>query len=154
MLRTLVVHPDAETLLPLLVDASHTPAVAPGELLRMVRTSLRMSQGQLARRSSIDQAHIVRIESGRIDAQWKTLEKLFAALGCQLAPHVRVHGGLEKILEDQIHKRAQLNVERGERLWPSNPPLSDVQLLTKEQEWAETLRNRHTSEIWDEDSQP
>src|SRR5579872_6952847 len=99
-LRDIELDPRTETLLPLLTDTSKTPDVAPGELLRLVRTSLRMTQKQLAERSGIDQAHITRMEAGTVDAQWKSWLRVFEALECKLVLRVQAEGGLEGVLED------------------------------------------------------
>lgn len=63
----------------------------PRLLLRSLRSALRMSQAQLARRSGVPRAHIARIESGRIDAGFGTLSRLFDAMFCDLIvlPKVR-----------------------------------------------------------------
>ena len=54
------------------------------ELLRALRSALRMSQAQLARRAGVAQAHIARIERGRLDPRLGTLKRLFAAMYCEL----------------------------------------------------------------------
>ncbi len=66
-----------------------------GFYLRALRGKLRMSQAQLARRSGIDQGQIARIELGKIEAELKTLRKLFAAMFCDLLviPKPRQHLG-------------------------------------------------------------
>jgi len=52
--------------------------------VRSLRSALRMSQSQLARRSGIPRAHIDRLEAGRIDPQLSTLSRLFDAMFCDL----------------------------------------------------------------------
>ena len=53
-------------------------------IVRALRSALRMSQAQLARRSQVPQAHIARLESGAIDPQLSTLSRLFDAMFCEL----------------------------------------------------------------------
>lgn len=55
-----------------------------GFYLKALRGKLRMSQAQLGRRSGVDQGQIARLESGKIEAELKTLRKLFGALFCDL----------------------------------------------------------------------
>ncbi len=66
-----------------------------GFYLRALRGKLRMSQAQLARRSAIDQGQIARIELGQVEAELKTLRKLFGSLFCDLLiiPKPRQHLG-------------------------------------------------------------
>ena len=60
--------------------ARHDPRV----YVRALRSALRMSQAQLARRSGVDQAHIARLEAGTLDMQLTTLRRLFDAMFCDL----------------------------------------------------------------------
>jgi hypothetical protein len=140
----------ATTHLPFLVDASKTSSLSPGELLRLVRTTLRMTQGQLSKRSGIDQAHITRMEGGQVDGQWKTWVKLFEAMECKPTLRLETEGGLEVIVERRIQQTSQQKVAWGEKMFP-DPPLSDAKRQEELAEWAETLRNRRTSEIWEEE---
>jgi DNA-binding XRE family transcriptional regulator len=151
ILREIVVDPEAETILPLVVDSTKTPNLAPGELLRLVRTTLRMTQEQLAKRSGIVQAHIARMEAGRVDGQWKTWVKLFEALQCRLVLRLQAEGGVGGIIESRIHQTAQLKVAWGEKMFP-DPPLSDAERQEELAEWVETLQNRRTSDIWEEET--
>jgi transcriptional regulator with XRE-family HTH domain len=56
----------------------------PASLLRALRSALRMSQSQLARRSAVPRAHLARVESGRLDPRLSTLSRLFDAMFCDL----------------------------------------------------------------------
>jgi len=153
LLRPLAVHPESESWLPLVVDSAKTPSLEPGQLLRMIRTNLRMTQGQLSQRSGIDQAHITRMEAGKVDAQWKTWSRLFEAMGCRLALRVQAEGGLERIVEDRVQQTARKNVIRVERMYPDKP-LSDAERQEEKREWIEIIQERHTPEIWDEEEPP
>ena len=61
-------------------QARHEAAV----FLRALRSALRMSQAQLARRSGVAQPHIASLEAGTIDPQLTTLRRLFDATFCDL----------------------------------------------------------------------
>jgi len=57
---------------------------APAVLVRALRSKLKMSQADLARRARMPQAQVARIESGRGDVQLGTLRRLFDAMFCDL----------------------------------------------------------------------
>jgi len=132
------------------IDPSPGPKARPGELLRLLRTALRMSQVQMARRSGIDQAHIARIESGQVDLQWSSLERLFKALSCQPALSIRPDESLEEILERRIRLTAHRRVIWKLKLFPDQR-LTRKQRHEKEEDWATRLSNRRTSEIWEDE---
>ena len=70
-----------------LIYTAKAPAQArtpPLALVRALRSALRMSQAQLARRCGLPQAHIARLEAGPIDVQLGTLSRMFDALFCDL----------------------------------------------------------------------
>ena len=82
----------------LMVFLGHAPWGAfhePGQYLRGMRAQLRMSQEQLALRAKVPQAHIARLEAGKIDARLSTWRRLFDAMECRLLvlPHPRRRPG-------------------------------------------------------------
>lgn len=52
----------------------------PGDSIRERRIELGWTQAELSRRSGVPQADISRIENGRLDARWSTIQRLSAAL--------------------------------------------------------------------------
>ena len=56
-----------------------------GYWIRAMRSSLRITQQELSRRSGVPRATISRIETGRVDPQVSTVRRLFEAAGCELA---------------------------------------------------------------------
>lgn len=58
-----------------LAELSH-----PGDPIRERRIELGWTQAELAKRSGIPQADISRIENGRLDARWSTIQRLSTAL--------------------------------------------------------------------------
>ncbi len=71
----------------LVIRLSHPPKAMtypPAAYLRALRSYMRMSQRQLARRSGLGQAHICRIERGRVDPGLAAWRRLFDALFCDL----------------------------------------------------------------------
>lgn len=64
----------------------------PAALVRALRSALRMSQSQLARRSGVAKREIARLESERHSPRLETLERLLDAMFCDLLvlPRARV----------------------------------------------------------------
>ena len=52
----------------------------PGHSIRARRVELGWTQADLAERSGVSQADISRIENGRLDARWSTIQRLSEAL--------------------------------------------------------------------------
>ncbi len=52
----------------------------PGRLIRERRTALGWSQDRLAELSDVAQADISRIENGRLDARWSTIQRIMSVL--------------------------------------------------------------------------
>ena len=94
--------------LPLIAGA---PAAAHA---RALRSALRMSQAQLARRSGVPQAHIARLEAGAVDVRLSTLARLFDAMFCDLIvlPRARLTPS-----EAIARRRAEQANRRYGRLW-------------------------------------
>src|SRR5271154_2396690 len=65
--------------------AAPPPArLEPHVYLRALRSALRMSAAQLAKRSGVAQAHIARLEKGAARCSVATLKRLFDAMFCDL----------------------------------------------------------------------
>lgn len=75
----------------------HT-AMSYGQWIRTVRNYLRMTQQELAQRSQIPQSHLAQIESGKIDPQIGTLQRIFDGLSCELVIEPRPRRPLSEIL--------------------------------------------------------
>lgn len=52
----------------------------PGHLIREQRTALGWSQDRLAELCDVTQADISRIENGRLDARWSTIQRIMSVL--------------------------------------------------------------------------
>lgn len=63
---------------------SHIWRAPVGNALCATRALSKLSQEELARRSSVHRPMISRIENGRADPQWTTVCRLFRALGYEL----------------------------------------------------------------------
>jgi transcriptional regulator with XRE-family HTH domain len=91
-----------------IIHAGRIPAgalLAPEQFVRALRSALRMSQGQLALRSGVPKAHVVRLEAGKIDARLSTLRRLLDALFCDLLvlPRARLRPG-EAVARRRLEK--------------------------------------------------
>jgi DNA-binding transcriptional regulator YiaG len=87
--------------------ARHEPRV----YLRALRSRLRMSQAQLARRSGIEQRHISRFETGKSDLRLNTLRRLFDAMFCDLliVPRPRKRPG-DALADHQLGRSSYLPI--------------------------------------------
>lgn len=65
----------------------------PGGLVRERRIELGWTQAELAERTGVPQADISRIENGRLDARWSTLQRLLGALAGGGAPRRSLANG-------------------------------------------------------------
>jgi predicted transcriptional regulator len=61
----------------------------PGDSIRERRIELGWTQAELATRTGIPQADISRIENGRLDARWSTIQRISAALATTEQPRKR-----------------------------------------------------------------
>ena len=65
-------------------DAPAAAARPPYVYVRAIRTLLRMTQEQLARRAGTTKSHVAQVESGKTNVGVDTLRKLFDAMFCDL----------------------------------------------------------------------
>ena len=79
----------------------HEPS--PGDWIRILRESLRMTQAELASRAKITQPHLAGIETGKTDPQVGTLKRIFEAMSCDLVLEPRP----KKAIKDMLRGRAR-----------------------------------------------
>jgi transcriptional regulator with XRE-family HTH domain len=82
---------------------SETHNLKPKDWIRLLRTYLRMTQAELAKRAKITQANLAAIESGKVDPRVGTLQRIYQGLSC----HLSVEPRLQKPLEDILRGRAR-----------------------------------------------
>ena len=70
----------------------------PGDWIRLLRTFLRMTQAELAKRANITQANLIAIESGKADPRVSTLHRIYQGLSCGLSVEPHPQKPLEEIL--------------------------------------------------------
>jgi transcriptional regulator with XRE-family HTH domain len=123
----------------------------PGELVRLLRQQLHMTQSQLAGRSGVPQAKIARIETGKIDFRISTLKRLLEALGASpiLLAHRNVSG------KEMCRKRARAVAERNvgrilgtSALEAQQPRPANTKAMIREEE--RRLLEKNPSELWNE----
>jgi transcriptional regulator with XRE-family HTH domain len=70
----------------------------PKDWIRLLRTYLRMTQAELAKRAKITQANLGAIESGKVDPRVSTLQRIYQGLYCGLSIEPRPQKPLEELL--------------------------------------------------------
>lgn len=70
----------------------------PGTWVRIVRSYLRMTQKELARRTKIPQPYLADIETGKVDIRFSTLGRIFQAMHCRLSVRPEPIGRFEEVL--------------------------------------------------------
>lgn len=82
-----------------------------GQMVKMIRTHLKMSQKALAARAGIPQPTISRIEQGKQNANLSTLKKMLDALSCDLVIAPLLRESIEGIRKKQAKKIAEKRVQ-------------------------------------------
>ncbi len=72
-----------------------------GDWIRLLRNRLRMTQVELAHRAHITQPNLAAIESGKVDPQVGTLQRIYEGLGCELNLEPLLHKSLEELMRDR-----------------------------------------------------
>ena len=132
--------------------ASQAPegAIPVPRLIALLRLRLGMTQAQLAKRCGLPQSHIAKIESGKVDVQLATLQRIFKALFCQLTLAPRPDGNLDQILRAQARKAALIRVKRVAGTMAMEDQRPEAGLLEDlVQAESERLLKKRSSEIWD-----
>jgi predicted DNA-binding mobile mystery protein A len=108
---------------------------SPADWIRILRTSLRMTQAELARRAKISQPHLAGIESGKTDPQISTLKRIFEAMSCDLVLQPRPKKHIKELLRGRARSIAlkRLKQSMGTMALEQQAPEADVfkQLLEK-----------------------
>src|SRR5215470_11115951 len=69
-----------------------------GDWIKILRLGLRMPQKELARRAHVEPAHLARIEGGKANPEWRTLERIYRALSCELVVEPRPTRSIDEIV--------------------------------------------------------
>ena len=108
---------------------------SPAAWIRILRTYLRMTQAELARRAKISQPHLAGIESGKTDPQISTVKRIFEAMSCDLVLQPRPKKHIKELLRGRARSIAlkRLKQSMGTMALEQQAPEADVfkQLLEK-----------------------
>lgn len=124
-----------------------------GALIKSVRSQLGMSQKALAQRSGVPQATISRIEQQKRDANLATLNKILAAISCNLVIIPLLQDSIEAIRRKQARKMAekQIHYLKGTmNLESQQPDAKFIEELIKQEE--ERLLQGPKAKLWDENA--
>lgn len=84
--------------------------IAIGNIIALIRSQLRMSQRSLAKRAKVPQSSISKIESGILNPNIATLNKIFNALSCKLILSAYPYEDLELLRKQQIRNVAEKKI--------------------------------------------
>lgn len=126
---------------------AHEPS--PGDWIRILRDSLRMTQAELARRAKITQPHLAGIESGKTDPQISTLRRIFDAMSCDLVIEPRPRQPIKEVLRGRARSVAlkRLKQSMGTMALEHQAPDADVFKHLLEKRTDEILLDRR-EKLW------
>ena len=84
----------------------------PRDWIRLLRTYLRMTQTELAKRANITTANLVAIESGKADPRVSTLQRIYKALSSNLSLEPLPRKPLEEILRGRARAIALMRLKK------------------------------------------
>lgn len=119
----------------------------PGDWIRLIRNYLRMTQTELATHAKITQPNLAAIESGKVDPQVSTLQRIYQGLSCNLSVEPRPQKPLEEILRGRARAIAlkRLKHTMGTMALENQVPGEEVfeQLLRKRTDDLLRSRRKH-----------
>lgn len=124
-----------------------------GALIKSIRTQLGISQKSLAGRAGVPQSTISRIEQEERDANLATLNKILAAISCDLVIIPLLQDSIEAIRRKQARKMAEQQVHylKGTmNLEDQQPDEKFVEELIKQE--IERLLQGPNAKLWDENA--
>ncbi len=125
-----------------------------GDWIRIVRTSLRMSQADLARLAGVAQANLAGIETGKVTPRVSTLKRIFDAMSCNVVIEPQPRKPLDEVLRDKARSVAlkRLGQSMGTMALENQAPGADVSKALLEQRTDEIL-SRKSKRIWRDDEE-
>lgn len=124
-----------------------------GALIKFIRVQLGMSQKALAKRASVPQSTISRIEQEERDANLSTLNKILGAISCDLVIVPLLEDSIDNIRRKQARKMAEKQVHylKGTmNLEDQQPDSRFIAELIKQEE--KRLLQGPNSKLWDENA--
>ncbi|NGX59418.1 MAG: Antitoxin HipB [Chlamydiae bacterium] len=122
-----------------------------GDMIKLIRTQLGMSQKILAKRASVPQSTISRIEKGKTDANLSTLHKILHALSCHLVIVPILDESIDVIRRKQAREKAEKHVRYLKGTMSLEEQHMDFRLSEEllKQEEDQFLHDPH-SKLWEE----
>jgi predicted DNA-binding mobile mystery protein A len=135
-------------------SASTTWDLSHADWIRNLRSYLRMTQAELAKRAKITQPHLVAIESGKTDPKISTLRRIYQGLSCDLVVEPRPKKSIEEILRGRARAVAlkRLKQAAGTMALENQAPDKEVFLNLLEKRTDEILRDPH-ERLWSDKSE-
>lgn len=96
-----------------------TPTVA-GSLLALARVRLNLTQRELASRSGVAQSTIARIELGRVDPGFESVQRILASVGLEPRIHLEILDGHDQLLFERHFRRSDVERQRVEERHKAN----------------------------------
>ena len=93
--------------------AATSPTVA-GSLLALARVQLNLTQRELAARAGVAQSTIARIELGRIDPGFESVQRILASVGLEPRIHLESLDDHDQLLIERHSKRSDVERQRVE----------------------------------------
>ena len=122
-----------------------------GELVKLIRNQLKMSQGILAKRAGVPQSTISRVEKNMQEPALSTLTKILKALSCELVIAPMLKESIDDIRQKQAKRLAEKHVKylRGTMSLEKQEPDSRLlkELIEKEKE---ELLQQSGTRLWKE----
>ena len=126
--------------------------IKPSDWIRLVRTYLRMTQAELAKRAKITQPNLVAIESGKTDLRVSTLQRIYKGLSCHLSVEPQPKKPLDEILRGRARAIAlkRLKKTMGTMALEEQAPEAEVFRKLLEKRTDEILRDPR-EKLWRKD---
>ena len=96
-----------------------TPTVA-GSLLVLARVRLNLTQRELASRSGVAQSTIARIELGRVDPGFESVQRILASVGLEPRIHLETLDDHDQLLLERHFRRSDVERQRIEERHEAN----------------------------------
>ena len=124
----------------------------PKDWIRLLRTHLRMTQAELAKRANITPANLVAIESGKADPRVSTLQRIYKGLSCNLSVEPLPLKPLEEILRGRARAVAlkRLKKTMGTMALEEQAPEKEIFKKLLEKRTDEILRDPR-ERLWSKD---
>jgi len=90
-----------------------SPTIA-GSLLALARVRLNLTQRELAARAGVAQSTIARIETGRIDPGFESVQRILASVGLEPRIHLETLDDHDQLLVERHSRRSDVERKRVE----------------------------------------